>query len=289
MKNFIRKIFRINAFEKILVFLLQIFPGSSLLKGLTSQNKYYAENSIRNCKRYGIKYSLDISDYQNWLLYFYSKADSSFNILKYLKKDFIVLDVGGNIGQTAMMIAKELGDKGHVYSFEPYPATVDRFKKNLSLNPFLSKRVQIENCALGSSPGKVNMYRDCATNSGANRVIHQQVLTTDGYVEVPVSTVDLFVKSNPFKRINLLKIDVEGFEMEVLRGAHRTLTEFKPHLFIELDDNNLKKQRSNAGEVCQFLESLGYKIYEENKIEVFSLAKASLPVNIYCTIPHTEQ
>ena len=284
MKNFVRKIFRIRPLEKILVLLLKIFPDSYLLKGLTSQNNYYPSNSIRNCERYGIKYSLDISDYQNWLLYFYCKTDSSFGVLKYVKEDFVVFDIGGNIGQTAMMMAKEVGSKGYIYSFEPYPDTVQNFKQNLSLNPSLSKKIQIENCALGSSPGKVNMHKDCATNSGANRIVYEQSSMVSEWIEVPVSTVDLFVKNNQLNKIDLIKIDVEGFEMHVLKGTYKTLMEFKPVLFIELDDNNLKKQGSSAVELYEFLKSMDYRIYEEGKTETFNLATVSLPVNIYCTI-----
>lgn len=284
MKNSVRKIFRIRLFEKILVLLLKVFPDNFLFKGLISQNNYYAIKSIRNCKRHGIKYSLDISDYQNWLLYFYCKSDSSFGILKYLKEESIVLDIGGNIGQTAMMMAKEVGSNGYIYSFEPYPDTFRNFKKNLSLNPALSKKIKIENCALGLSPGKENMYQDCKANSGANRIAHEQLSKANGFTEVPVSTVDLFVKNSQFNRIDLIKIDVEGFEMNVLKGAYKTLVEFKPDLFIELDDDNLKKQESSAIELCQFLESMNYKIYEEGKTQAFNLAKALLPINIYCTI-----
>jgi len=284
MKNFVRKIFRIRLLEKILVLLLKTFPDNYLLKGLTSQNNYYAAKSIRNCERYGIKYSLDISDYQNWLLYFYCKTDNSFGVLKYVKDEFVVLDIGGNIGQTAMMMAKEVGDKGYIYSFEPYPDTFKNFKQNLSLNAALSKRIKIENYALGLSPGNVNMYQDCITNSGANRMVHGQLSKVKGFIETPVSTVDVFVKNNQLNKVDLIKIDVEGFEMNVLKGAYKTLMEFSPVLFIELDDNNLKKQGSSAVELYEFLENMDYRIYEEGKAETFNLAKVSLPVNIYCTI-----
>jgi hypothetical protein len=65
----------------------------------------------------GVRYYLDISDYQEWSLYYHSSADSSNGILEYILLDQVILDVGGNIGQTAMMMGLKTGEKGKIYSF----------------------------------------------------------------------------------------------------------------------------------------------------------------------------
>ena len=78
MKKFIRRLFTLLPTEKLLVFLLSKFPHNRLLKGITPPNQYYPAKSIRRCRRQGINYLLDIHDYQNWLIYFYSDNDSFF-------------------------------------------------------------------------------------------------------------------------------------------------------------------------------------------------------------------
>ena len=265
-----------------MVILLGKFPHHYLLKGITPSNEFYPANSLRICRRKGINYSLDIHDYQNWLLYFYSDNDSSFGVLNYLKKGDIVLDIGGNIGQTALMMAQQLGNTGHIYSFEPYPGTFEQLKRNLAFNPSISKYIQPENIAVGAMQDSLMMHQDCITNSGANRMVSKNLAPTNGQVKVPVSTIDIFVHQQQLDIIDFVKIDVEGFEMQVLKGGHSTLTKFKPRLFIELDDNNLRKQGSNAAELSGYLQSLGYNIYEEGKQEIFMVDKLSAPVNIYC-------
>src|SRR6476619_795183 len=110
VKKFIRRSFMLWPAEKLFLFSLGKFPNNRLLKRIIPSNEYYPLKSIRHCRRQGINYSLDIHDYQNWLIYFYSESDSSSGALSYLKKDDIVLDIGGNIGQTALMMAKKVGN-----------------------------------------------------------------------------------------------------------------------------------------------------------------------------------
>ena len=282
MKEFIRSICRIKPVEKALVFLLGNFPNK-LLRVLASSNNTYPPGSIRICKRHGINYSLDINDYQNWLLYFYSDNDSSFGVLKYTGEEKLIFDIGGNIGQTALMIAKHTGDKTVIYSFEPYPATHARFKKNLELNAGIAPKIKLQQTALGAAPGKQKMYEDCSTNSGANRMVPGEAIIQTGTTEVPVSTVDIFVAENNLPEIDFIKIDVEGFEMEVLKGSRATLINHKPSLFIEVDNTNLKNQGSSVVELCEYLVRLGYTIYEEGKTTALNFHEIRKPINIYCS------
>jgi FkbM family methyltransferase len=260
MKKFIRHSFTLFPTEKLLVLLLSKFPHNRLLKGLTPSNEYYPAKSIRRCRRQGINYSLDIHDYQNWLIYFYSESDSSFGTLSYVKKGDIVLDIGGNIGQTALMMAKKLGNTGRIYSFEPWPGTFQQLKKNLSLNPDISNKIQFENVALGAAPDNLMMYQDCISNNGGNRMVPQTLATSNGKVAVPVSTIDIFAGQHKLNLIDFIKIDVEGFEFKVLKGGMETIIKYKPLLFVELDDNNLREQGNNAKELIQLLIQLHYTI-----------------------------
>ena len=72
--------------------------------------------------------------------------------------------------------------------------------------------------------------------------------------------MDKWCNDNNITKIDLIKIDVEGFEMNVLKGGIQTLQKFKPKMFIELDDNNLKDVGSSAKELINFIAKLDYKI-----------------------------
>jgi FkbM family methyltransferase len=282
MKNTIRKLFTLKPFENILVFLLSKFPNNYLFIGLRPSNQLYASPSIRTCNRYGINYRLDISDYQNWLLYFYCKTDSSFGVLNYVSEGDAILDIGGNIGQTAMMMADKAKSGGRVFSFEPFPTTYEKFVNNLSLNPALQKIVSITNCAMGDAPAVLKMYRDCETNSGSNRILVDVSQNSGDLVEVPVLTVDKFVSDNGIQKIDFVKIDVEGFEMNVLKGAVETLKKYLPALFIELNDKSLQYQGSSAAELVGFLKNLGYKIFEDGKVQELSQEDMYKHIDIIC-------
>ncbi len=279
MKKILQSIFRLPLLHQCLLFVLEKFP-SGPFTALATPNYAYPPRSYRRCRRYGINYRLDISDYQNWVLYFYSKADSSFGVLPYIAKDDIIFDVGGNIGQTAMMMAKQAGQNGYVYSFEPFPATYNNFVYNLELNPSF-KNISPVKVAFGSVPGSLQMYADCETNSGANRMLPGG-LAVKKTETVPVTSIDKFMEENAVSRLDFIKIDVEGFEMEVLKGAYTTLQKYKPRLFVELDDANLIKQGSSAAGVCSYLLKFGYIIYEEGAQREFHSEFYTAPLNIYC-------
>lgn len=267
MKNFIRKLFTKRPLEEILVFLLARSTDNYLLTRIRPSNNLYSTPAMRTCTREGIHYYLDISDYQNWLIYFNSNADSSLGVLNYINAGDIVFDVGGNIGQTALTLSKKLAGKGMIYSFEPYPATYDKLMGNLLLNPELHKNIKPINSGMGEKPAMLKMIKHSKSNSGSNRILGSNVPMSNELTEVTVSTIDIFVESNSIQRVDLIKIDVEGFEMQVLKGAMNTLLSCRPKLFIELNDSSLKEQGSSSAELVDLLKGLGYSILEDGKSE----------------------
>jgi FkbM family methyltransferase len=191
--NFFRRIFTLTFFENVLVGLIRKNPRNGLLRKIQPNNYLYPVPSIRKVNRWGINFELDISDYQEWLVYYVSDADSSFGVLDYLKEGDQVMDIGGNIGQTGLRIAQRIGSKGHVTSFEPYPPTFRKYMKNLSLNAPYQSVVAVENMGLGTEKSTVKMFRECVTNSGGNRVLHNEVANPAGLVDVQINTLYNYV------------------------------------------------------------------------------------------------
>ncbi len=252
MKKFIKKYFLTNTFaEYLLVKLANYFP---FFKKVFPDNTHYPKHSMRSVIRGGLYFRLDISDYQEYLVYFNLDVDSSKGVIKYLPRDKgLILDIGANIGQTSLWMADELKSKEiEIIAVEPYPSTYEKLTCNINLNHF--KNITPINIAFGNSDSKLLM-EGCSSNSGAFRVNSSS--KTGEFVEVSQTTLDNYFKDSK-KQINFIKIDVEGFEYNVIKGGEQTIKEYYPTLFIEIDNENLKTQNSSAIELLSLLKNFGY-------------------------------
>jgi FkbM family methyltransferase len=125
-----------------------------------------------------------------------------------------IFDVGANFGQTACRFAKAF-PLAEIWSFEPVPTSFVRLQK--AVNSL--SQVRVFNCALGDSQGTIRI--NLATNAGSNSI--RPIKDTKGTVDISIDTLDNICDSKQVDIIDLLKIDVEGFELPVLQGASRRL------------------------------------------------------------------
>jgi len=204
-----------------------------------------------------INFELDISDYQEHLVYFDLEADSSKPLLRHIPvEDGIVLDIGANIGQTALWIANCLKKKNvKIIAFEPYPSTYAKLERNVSLNKF---SIRLENMALGNKDDKIVMVQECSTNSGGASAYNPNMNSLCHPVEVVQTRLDTYL-ANSNDRVTLIKIDVEGYECQVLQGAEETIKRHRPTLFVELADAHLKRQGYSASALVDLIKSFGYR------------------------------
>jgi len=171
---------------------------------------------------------------------------------KYVRQGSIVLDLGAHIGTHTMTLARLVGPKGHVFAFEPQSKLCRELYHNLKLNK-ISNVIPLQ-CAISDSRGKTAI-RHVDGNEGGSGI------ATDGE-KVSMRTLD----SLDFKNISFMKIDVEGHEDFLIRGAHETILRSHPVILIELlpssfpnPSKSLKKQLKRHKTIRQ-LGSLGYKI-----------------------------
>jgi FkbM family methyltransferase len=256
MKHIFLKIFKLRFFEIIICFFSQNKSIKSFFGKIVPVNTSYKPNTLRKVKRKNIQYLLDISDYQNWLIYFGLTEDSPVGLFDLVRNNMIIFDVGSNIGQTAMKFASLGFENIYVYGFEPDTVNFNNAINNLKLNNF--KNLFYKNIGLGSENGEFNLKINTPSNRGGNRIVINNDF--ENTLKVKISKLDDIVKELKNDKVDLIKIDVEGFEMKVLKGAINTLKKHKPILYIELDDNNLKEQNSSAQELVSFLLDIDYKI-----------------------------
>lgn len=181
---------------------------------------------------------------------FFEQRDILEPLNKYLNEESIVFDAGANIGNHTLYWAKKTGVK-KVYAFEPVDKTFDILEKNISLNNLENtNKVIINHVGLGKFIGKASVVNYDLDNIGATQI----KMDTNGNLNV--ITLDGYVKNNFTEdRIDFLKIDVEGFEYDLLLGAKDVLVKYSPIILVESFKNEFER-------VNKLLESYGYKLKE---------------------------
>jgi len=136
------------------------------------------------------------------------------------------VDVGAHIGRYSIVAAKRLGNLGRVIAIEAHPETFELLKKNMALNGL--HNVTAINLVASSQKGKVKLYLD-GHDSGFTvyTTIMINRTKTEKFLEVEANTLDNILNENKVQRVNYVKIDVEGAELDVLKGAVNTLSSNK--------------------------------------------------------------
>ncbi len=173
-----------------------------------------------------------------------------------------VFDVGANIGLHSIFMARLVGDHGQVHAFEPVPNTYAMLRETLALNRIEHVQTRME--ALGNTQSvlPMNVFADQYNAwSSFGRPQYDQVKPV-GTVPVPTRTLDEYVAANHLARINFLKIDVEGYEKQVLEGAARSLSAgLIDALSFEISQIPLQGAGASARAIFALLASHGYSAY----------------------------
>lgn len=169
-------------------------------------------------------------------------------ILPHLKPGDWVADVGASLGDHTAAYAEAVGPAGKVFAFEPHPLSCACLIHNMA--PY--KQVSVWHWPLSDRPEKLLLHE--SPNVGASHLAP----LTEGTGQH--ATVSVTLDSIALARLNYMKVDVEGMELKVFRGAEQTLRKFKPLLFVELQKHHLARNGTSREEVISFLGSLGYKL-----------------------------
>lgn len=171
-----------------------------------------------------------------------------------VREDWICADVGANSGEYTVLLA-QLAPRGHVYAFEPAPHVLPRLEANVRLNRLTN--VTVEAAAVSEFDGKTTLYVDRSRHNSGLSSLSPQPWRSDTELEereVPSTSLDRYL---PGGRLDLMKIDVEGHELEVLRGAVRLLTDARPIVVFEFGGVG----QLPPPDVPDFLRSLGYVMH----------------------------
>jgi FkbM family methyltransferase len=229
-------------------------------------NKVFGAN-IRKVKRRGIFWELDITegiDFSIFIFGLFEKTTSK-AIRRLVANNSVVIDIGANIGAHTLPMAELVGEKGKVYAIEPTNYAYGKLTNNLLINKDLSKRVQADQVVLTNNGAKEKVKELYSSwplsikfEDDQRHTVHQGVLRSISGAEE--NTLDSYVSINNITSLDLIKLDVDGNELDVLSGANNILKNLRPVIIMELAPSQYDNQNDFL-KVVDILMSAGYRYY----------------------------
>lgn len=214
----------------------------------------------------GVRYELDLSQVIDSSLYFSGtfEADTEAAITSHLRAGMTAVDVGANFGYHTFRMAQGVGPTGTVLAVEPMSGARTKLARNMALNQFENIRVS----AVGLADSDL----------GEQDVAFVSSYRLDGRPEqiverVRITTLDALAQDERLDRVDFVKIDVDGYEGKVLRGARTVLERWRPVLVFEISPGAMAAVGDRAEELVANLTSLGYEIRHEDGEKIADLEK----------------
>lgn len=221
----------------------------------------------------GVTMRLDPYDYvtQAILVQRTWEPSTTQELLRHVPAGGTFVDVGAHVGWYTLKAAQVVGPKGHVIAVEPNRETLVKLRDNIRASG-VSAVVVVAPVACSDSESTLTLYATSRANTGESSLSAanaSQDTTIAASYPVRTRRLDDIVKEAGAGRVDAIKIDVEGAEVLVLKGAAQTLDRDKPIVAVELIDRQLKAMGSSAAELTAFMRSHGYTpagMHEENMI-----------------------
>lgn len=170
---------------------------------------------------------------------------------EYLPKDGVVIDVGANLGFTALLFAKHVGPGGQVYAFEPSPPVYAKLLEVVEKNQL--HNVRCFNLGCGAAPSRETLLVPASSGNATIRRSGLHPAKPCREIRVALDTLDnVILPLAP--RVDFLKIDTEGFEDQVLAGADEIVARYRPIVYIELS----REYRDSSARAIAWLRARGY-------------------------------
>lgn len=173
-------------------------------------------------------------------------------IRRFVSAEDTVMDIGANVGALTLLMA-QVAHHGKVLAIEPGLTTFARLTANLDLNPELQNLVTAHQLGIADEPG--TLYWQADANVPGNAGLFRQ-----GGLAVRVESLDQFVDQLSLERLDFVKIDVEGMELEVIKGGMAAIAKFRPIVYYEtLEDFRRNRGFDIYNQIFNRLKNLGYQ------------------------------
>jgi FkbM family methyltransferase len=240
------------AMREILTAVRKILPQS--VRDAVNKAVYYIRNMrfkpyLKRKNVEGVVFDFWIGDMDGRDWYDLHCSDPVWTEMRFIR-DYLIrpgdvaFDCGAHHGCTTIVLSSWVGNSGQVVAFEPLPRNCKIIQRNIEINGL--KNVVLEEKAVGTERGRIRV--SCLSNSS--------VMLSGKGVEVEATRLDDYEHLNP----TFLKVDVEGFEVQVLRGAQKILSR-RPKLAIEIHTEHLPKYQSSVEDLFRLIDAGRYKLW----------------------------
>ncbi len=190
-------------------------------------------------------------------LYGVHEKNSTAAIKRILKPGMKILECGANIGYYAMLEGRLVGPTGKIYAVEPSPKNIAWLTRNIAINNY--EHIEVIPGAFGAEKGTAPFYVDIRSNLSS--FVKRDDLTEYEVVDVEMMNIDSFM-ALPDHDVDLIRMDVEGYETEILKGGEKILMSDRApkYFFIEVHSELLKKRGSGGWEIAKYLRQFGYEV-----------------------------
>lgn len=263
IKKIISKIFPKGDFkERIKLIYYSLYKPKETVYGLLSKNdnEHFYKTTFQGVTLFTNEALYSVTPDFNYYQYFYK-----------VKSEDVVIDAGANCGHLSLYYSKLVGKNGKIYAFEPDMFNIVRINENIQLNKALENNIKIERLLLWNNNKLVDFYEAGTVGSSAvwipdmNKCVKKEAIRIDDWVQ-----------RNNINKLDFIKMDIEGAEIEALAGCIETINNFKPNFAIA--SYHIVKGEQTYIKVEDFFKKnhYPYKTIRFNKSEIITFAGSSV-------------
>jgi FkbM family methyltransferase len=201
---------------------------------------------------------LDLSDWSDrraWFFGQYYQKALEQAIHRLLRQGDCYVDIGANIGMTALIAAKAIGTQGVGIAFEPNPIAFRRLQQHVQANRI--DQIACRQVGIGEVAGTAKLYT--GKHLGKASLLEHADESNTAWIEVQIQSGHQLEDDLPQNRPTLIKIDVEGYELNVLRAIETTLSRESVAVIVEVSDDRLQQVGGSAQELYGFMDQMGFE------------------------------
>ena len=228
----------------------------------------------QNVKRNSIKWSLDLNEGIDLSIYLFGTSEKKIVNLRKIftnkNESLTILDIGANIGSVSLVIAK-MFENSKIFAIEPTNYAFNKLSNNLKMNQDLINRVHTRQIFISNDKKPQKVWSSWNFDSSNEK--HQKHLGTlkeikdNSYLKL-----DEFVEKEKLTKVDFIKLDVDGYELDVLKSGEKFLKINKPIIFTEIAPYLYPEFGYNCHELIKFFKELNYDFFDENLKKVSDIS-----------------
>lgn len=258
----------------------KIALARAVYRGLSAGRSLAGRGDRVEVTRSGIRWSLDLNEGIDLSIYLFGAFERStvISLRRLVKKGDVVFDIGANVGAHTLFLAQNVGDSGHVFAFEPSDYAFAKLTRNLALNPQLARRVTATQVMLTDSvdqPVRNEVYASWPLKSEEKlhpKHLGRRTSTSNASAE----TLTLYTSRQNIQRVDVIKIDVDGNELPVLKGGVDALERFRPKILMEVSPYVHDEENNSFEALIDLFKRCKYSFRHARTLEPVPLDPAQL-------------